>query len=126
MRKILLLCLLMGFEVNADEAELQGFIVDNTITRTGHEFYRAFSGRLNATSALDFNLVVKERPSARWGVLVWVEQDNNVLYRQFLQPNMADMQSIGDNAADMVLQEIERKKVEALFDDNTDMAKDEI
>ena len=123
---MLLLYVFISCSVNANEAELQGFIVDNTITRTGHEFYRKFSEHLNNTSELDFNLVVKERPSARWGVLVWVEQDNNVLYRQFLQPNMADMQRTAYTAADMVLQEIERKKVEALFDDNTDMAKDEI
>lgn len=61
------LLLLLAMAVRADEAELQGFITDNTISRSGHEFYVRFCERLNDISQLDFNLAVKERPSARWG-----------------------------------------------------------
>lgn len=43
------------------EDEMQGFIVDNTISHIGHDFYYYFADRLRATSRLDFNLVVRER-----------------------------------------------------------------
>lgn len=33
-----LLLLLLGLSAHGDEAELQGFITDNTISRSGHEF----------------------------------------------------------------------------------------
>lgn len=120
------LMLLASVQAHADEAELQGFIINNTISRSGQEFYRKFCERLNDTSTLDFNLAVKERPSARWGVLVWVEQDNQPLYRRFLQPNVSDMEQTAYDAADFVLQEINRRKVEALFEDTIDLAKDEL
>ena len=120
------LILLASLQASADEAELKGFITDNTVSRSGQEFYRKFCERLNATSALDFNLAVKERPSARWGVLVWVEQDNQALYRRFLQPNVSDMEQTTYDAADFVVQEINRRKVESLFEDTIDLAKDEL
>lgn len=122
----LCLALLLAGQAYADEAELQGFIINGTVSRSGQEFYRKFCERLNSTSALDFNLAVKERPSARWGVLVWVEQNDQPLYRRFLQPNVADMEQTAYDAADFVLQEINRGKVEALFEDTIDLAKDEL
>ncbi|OCX90831.1 MAG: curli production assembly protein CsgE [Pseudomonas sp. CO183] len=125
-RTAALLLLLLGLSAHADEAELQGFITDNTISRSGHEFYVRFCERLNDISGLDFNLAVKERPSARWGVLVWVEHENQTLYRRFLQPNVADMKEPAYEAADFVVEEINRRKIEALFEDNIDMAKDEL
>ena len=125
-RTAALLLLLLGLSAHADEAELQGFITDNTISRSGHEFYVRFCERLNDISGLDFNLAIKERPSARWGVLVWVEHANQTLYRRFLQPNVADMKEPAYEAADFVVEEINRRKIEALFEDNIDMAKDEL
>jgi curli production assembly/transport component CsgE len=122
----LFLVLLASAPLYADEAELQGFITNNTVSRSGQEFYRKFCERLNDNSALDFNLAVKERPSARWGILVWVEQDNQPLYRRFLQPNVNDMEQTAYDAADFVLQEINRRKVEAMFEDTIDLAKDEL
>ena len=68
-RLLLLLTLLGALGAQADEAELQGLITNGTITRSGQEFYVKFCERLNDTSRMDFNLAVKERPSARWGVL---------------------------------------------------------
>lgn len=122
----LMLALIFSHQAYADEAELQGFITNATVSRSGQEFYRKFCERMNDTSSLDFNLAVKERPSARWGILVWVEQNNLSLYRRFLQPNVSDIESTAYEAADLVLQEINRRKVEALFEDTIDLAKDEI
>ena len=125
-RRLLAALLTLALQARADEAELTGFIVDNTISRSGHEFYRSFSERLNDTSELDFNLVVRERPSARWGILIWVEHENHTLYRRFLQPNLGDIADSAYQAADFVLQEINRRRIEALFEDTHDLAKDEL
>ena len=123
---VLVFVFLLSNQAPAAEAELQGFITNATVSRSGLEFYRKFCERMNDTSSLDFNLAVKERPSARWGILVWVEQDNQPLYRRFLQPNVSDMELTAYEAADFVLQEINRRKVEALFKDTIDLAKDEL
>ncbi len=54
-----------------------GFIVDRTITHFGAEFFRHFSHawrEQGGTEGVDLTLV--ERPSARWGSIVYVEQNN--------------------------------------------------
>ncbi len=110
----------------ADEDDIQGFIVDNSISHIGHEFYRYFTERLRDTSRLDFNLVVRERPSARWGSLVWVEYEGRTLYRRFLAPNVAELQPVAYQAADLVKEAVTRQKLESLLQDTYDLDKDEI
>lgn len=54
-----------------------GFIVDRTITHFGAEFFRHFSQawrERGGTEGVDLTLV--ERPSARWGSIVYVEHNN--------------------------------------------------
>lgn len=110
----------------ADDDELYGFIVDRSISHIGHEFYRYFSERLRDTSKLDFNLVVHERPSARWGSLVWVEYEGQTLYRRFLPPNRAQLQELAYASADQVLEAVARQKLEYLLQDTHDLERDEL
>ena len=122
-----LMCLLAANAVAKNqEDEIKGFVVDQTISRIGHEFYQHFTDRLRDTSPMDFNLVVVERPSARWGSLIWVEFERRMLYRSFLQPNTSQLQETAYQAADFVQEDIARQKLELLFDDTFDMDKDEI
>lgn len=54
-----------------------GFIVDRTITHFGAEFVRHFSQawrERSGTEGLDLTLI--ERPSARWGSIIFVEHNN--------------------------------------------------
>ncbi len=110
----------------AEEDEIRGFIVDNSISHIGHQFYRFFTERLRDTSRLDFNLVVRERPSARWGSLVWIEYEGRTLYRRFLPPNLAEVQPVAYEAADLIQEAVTRQKLESLLQDTHDLDKDEI
>lgn len=124
---LVLMCLLAANAIAKNqEDEIKGFVVDQTISRIGHEFYQHFTDRLRDTSPMDFNLVVVERPSARWGSLIWVEFERRMLYRSFLQPNTSQLQETAYQAADFVQEGIARQKLEQLFDDTFDMDKDEI
>jgi curli production assembly/transport component CsgE len=120
------LVLVMPFAQAAEEDEMLGFIVDDTISHIGHEFYYSFSERLRATSPMDFNLVVRERPSARWGSLVTVEFQQRLVYRRFLPPNTVDLKDDAYNAADWVRGQIVQRKLEALLQDTTDLERDEL
>ncbi len=122
---VLVLCCVLG-TARAEDDEIMGFIVDYTISHIGHDFYRSFSERLRDTSKLDFNLVVRERPDARWGSLIWVEYEQRVLYRQFLPPNTAELQPTAYAAADLVLEAIAQTKLQRLLQDTHDMEKDEL
>jgi len=109
-----------------EEDEMMGFIVDDTISHIGHDFYYSFSERLRATSPMDFNLVVRERPSARWGALVTVEYQQRLVYRRFLPPNTVELKEEAYDAADWVRGQIVQRKLEALLQDTTDLERDEL
>jgi curli production assembly/transport component CsgE len=122
-----MLCLaLLGQARAAVEDEMMGFIVDNTISHIGHSFYNAFSDRLRATSRLDFNLVVRERPDARWGSLVTVEYEREVVFKRFLAPSTTQLTDEAAAAADQVRQLIVERKLQRLLQDTTDLERDEL
>ena len=122
----LVLMLVASFAQAAEEDEMLGFIIDDTISHIGHDFYYSFSERLRATSPMDFNLVVRERPSARWGSLVTVEFQQRLVYRRFLPPNTVELKDEAYEAADQVRMEIVRRKLEVLLQDTTDLERDEL
>ena len=109
-----------------EEDEMMGFIVDDTISHIGHDFYYSFSERLRDTSPMDFNLVVRERPSARWGSLVTVEYQQRLVYRRFLAPNTVELKDEAYEAADLVRGQIVQRKLETLLQDTTDLERDEL
>ncbi|MFC3607526.1 CsgE family curli-type amyloid fiber assembly protein [Stutzerimonas tarimensis] len=108
------------------EAELSGLVIDNTISRFGYEFHRQLSMGLQDLSGMTFHLVVRERPSARWGSLVWVEYGNQILYRRFLQPNVSQIEEIARPAVTQVLEELSRLRLQALLQDTHDLERDEL
>ncbi|MDD1964348.1 curli production assembly/transport protein CsgE [Pseudomonas sp. NPDC090203] len=122
--------LLAGLHAGAcladDEDEMMGFIVDDCISLVGHNFYNAFTDRLRATSRLDFNLVVRERPDPRWGSLIWVEYDQRIVYRRFLAPNATETRALAEEAADQVRAAVVQRKLQVQLQDNTDLGKDEL
>lgn len=108
------------------EAELSGLIIDNAITRFGHDFHRYLSFALQDATDLDGDLVIRERPSARWGSLVWVEHGQRIVYRRFLQPNVAEIETIANEAARLIQEDISRNKLQNLLLDTYDMDRDEL
>lgn len=135
MKGLNVFCLSMGLLLAAGvpgvahadaEDEMKGFIVDNTISHIGHDFYYSFAERLRATSRLDFNLVVRERPDARWGSLVTVEYEQRVIYRRFLPPNTTELKDAAYEAADLVKEQIIQRKLQMLLQDTTDLERDEL
>jgi curli production assembly/transport component CsgE len=121
------LVLTLGASVaSAQDDEMLGFIIDDTISHIGHDIYYSFSERLRATSPMDFNLVVRERPSARWGSLVTVEFQQRLVYRRFLPPNTVELKEEASDAADWVRGQIVKRKLEALLQDTTDLERDEL
>ncbi|AQZ95518.1 CsgE family curli-type amyloid fiber assembly protein [Halopseudomonas phragmitis] len=108
------------------EEHIGGFIIDQSISHIGHQFYRYFAERIRDGGELEFNLVIRERPSARWGSLIWVERDGRVLYHRMLAPNTAQLQLVAHDAADSVLELLLREDLESLLYDTFDMERDEL
>jgi curli production assembly/transport component CsgE len=107
--------------------EQTSFVTDRTITLFGGEFYRYFVDtwrRLEGVAAKDLSIV--ERPSARWGSLVWVEHQNQQLYRAFLYPGRrADIGPLAEDAARHVAARLREGAIASVLLDDPDLAKDE-
>lgn len=67
--------------------EIQGLILDRTITLSGNSFYKKFSAHWLVTNfSQPYNLIVTESPSARWGNLISISSRNKVLYKTSMRP----------------------------------------
>ncbi len=62
-----------------------GFIVDRTVTNVGAEFFRQFSEAWRGLPGTEsVNVTIVERPSARYGSQIYIEQDGRPVARVFL------------------------------------------
>jgi curli production assembly/transport component CsgE len=124
---ILLLTTSQAVTAGVIEDEISGFTIDNTITRIGHDFARFLGDyRHRDLPESNYNLTVHERPSARWGNLIWITKDHKTVYRQFIQPSNTRLKEIAEQAAQEVHSRIKQLELKALFSDNFDIDKDEI
>lgn len=128
-----LLLLLLHFEMAlSDEGTINGdglggIITDQTITFLGHDFYSGFSHAWEPPDEMgEVNLTIYERPSARWGSLIWVEYRNETVYRTFLFPGRTDAESMGASAAAAVAAQVEQQRLEKLLYVNPDLASSEL
>lgn len=126
----LILASLLSTVVRADnqlEDEISGFTTDNTITRVGHDFVRFLGDYRNTTFPKSkYNLSVYERPSARWGNLIWVEHNHRTVYRTFLSPSTSQINKVAEQAATEIHKTINQQKLKNLFLDTFDIERDEI
>lgn len=108
------------------EDEISGFNIDRTITRTGHDFARFMSEyrNLNYPDAT-YNLTIYERPSARWGNLIWVTYNDKIVFRRFISPSTNNIHRLADEAAQYIHQEVLQSRVRSSLTDTFDLGKDE-
>lgn len=93
------------------QEEIAGLIIDQTQTRIGHEFYRNFV-TFQETEALkgikDYNIIVIERASPRWGSWIWIEVGSFIsrktVHRTILKPRTEEIEEEAEKAV-MVIKE---------------------
>ena len=70
-------------------------------------------------------MAVYERPSARYGSLIWVEQNFARVFQTFIFPGRGSPDAVGDAAARWVHQRVADLEAEKVLFSDPDMAKDE-
>lgn len=106
--------------------EVNGVIVDRTITRLGEDFYFFFSQQLNDRYPdLNENLTVKEIPTALSGSIIEVYHSRNVIYRTALSPGRRQAKERASDALQIVGNYIIRWQAERLYMDTFDLEHDE-
>ncbi|WGL16228.1 CsgE family curli-type amyloid fiber assembly protein [Microbulbifer bruguierae] len=108
------------------EDEISGFNLDQTITRTGHDFVRYMSEYRNLNYPdSTYNLTIDERPSARWGNLIWITYDNKTVFRRFISPSTNNIRALAEQASQMIHEIVLQEKLREAFSDHFDLGKDE-
>jgi len=114
-----------------DEARLPdieragGFVIDRTATNFGAQFVRAFSEVWREQTATTETVTIVERPSARYGSLIWVEHNGRPVARVFLYAGRSNtIQALAQSAAHYVAGQVSDETLARLLLHDPDLAKD--
>lgn len=106
---------------------LGGLVTTDTVTLAGQDFYSAFARAWSANPLSDRYIVsVHERPSARYGSLVWVQFEQRRVFQAFLPIARANVRAIAESAAGVVLQNVMQADLSRLLFRDADLASDEL
>jgi len=109
-----------------DFNEVDGIIIDRTMTRLGEDFYFFFSQSLNENYPnLKENLTVKEKPTALSGSILEVKHSRKIIFRTALSPGRRQAKEHAADATRVVSNYIIRWQAERLFQDTYDLDHDE-
>lgn len=71
----------------SESLELEGTIIDETITKLGHDFFQIFySNWQNPENFRNINVIIGDRPTRGLNTQVVIKIDDQEIYQQFLQP----------------------------------------
>ncbi len=103
------------------DLELTGFIVDETQTKMGKDFFDIFYNNWEAPVEIqDYSIVISERPLPRLGTQITITVNDYDIFQQFLQPKydaIEEMAEYGLQAAGSFLANFEEVQKELQGDD---------
>ncbi|HXF65960.1 MAG TPA: CsgE family curli-type amyloid fiber assembly protein [Burkholderiales bacterium] len=105
-----------------------GFVVDRTITHIGAEFVRHFAETWRAQpAAAGADVTIVERPSARWGSIVYVEHNSRPIARVFLYAGRsATVRPLAAQAAQYVAERVTEGALAVLLLRDPDLGREEL
>lgn len=119
-----------GAEINGKRTladALGGIVTNQVMTLAGQDFYSYFAEAWRDLPLTDrYVIAVRERPSARWGSLIWVEFENRRVFEQFLPPKRASLKPIAERAAAVAYDNVVQADIARLLFRDADLAADEL
>lgn len=110
-----------------DEAAASTVIADQTITQTGRQFVHGFEQAWRNREGLGHvSIVIYERPSARWGSVIRVEENFALIYQVVLFPGRGDPLTVGSEAAQLASKKASTIEAERLLFKDQDLGADEL
>ncbi|AQV96463.1 hypothetical protein BJN34_21585 [Cupriavidus necator] len=117
-------------EINGRQSladSLGGIVTNQVMTIAGQDFYSYFAEAWRDLPLTDRYVVsVRERPSARWGSLIWVEFESRRVFEQFLPPRRAALKQIAERAAAVAYDNVVQADIARLLFRDADLAADEM
>jgi curli production assembly/transport component CsgE len=105
---------------------INGLIIDNTMTVIGRDFYQYFSRYwVDQELSDDYNLTVREQPTARFGSRIVVEWNRLNLFQVFLPPTRSNIEISAKQAVQVISQRFKVIEIQKLLFVNPDLAPEE-
>jgi curli production assembly/transport component CsgE len=84
--------------------EVDGFIIEQSQTRTGHEFYSHFMMHWEAPPEFSsYTIIITERANPQWGSIVWITVNDMIAYRGMLKPRYEEIRAAARVGVENVL-----------------------
>lgn len=112
----------------ADAEELnEGMVLGQTVSVAGQDFYQRFVTLWRDKAISErYLLIVRERPSARTGSIVWIESSGRRLLQLSLPASRSLIARLSEQAVEDVWQRLTEAEIEARINGDDDLAKDEL
>nr|WP_241664476.1 curli production assembly/transport protein CsgE [Ningiella ruwaisensis] len=122
-RALVIACVCFAYSSHAQEIELNGLLLDNTISRQGHEFASKLAHYWREVpNTSGKNLLIKEVVVPQAGTLLTVSFDNKRIYQTYMGRRQTSLDERVEQAIVLILDAI----AQADFNENNpDMADDE-
>jgi curli production assembly/transport component CsgE len=83
--------------------EVDGLILNQAKTRTGHEFFRQFAAQWEPPSDADeFNIVIIENATPQWGSIIQIKVNEAVVFLSLAKPGDAAIKELAGKAVERV------------------------
>lgn len=107
--------------------EIEGLLIDRTLTRLGKDFYFMFAMKMNNEHGdLEVNLTIKEVPTALSGSIITIYHFNRIIYKTALSPGRYQAEQRAEEAVHVTRNYIVKWKIEKQFQDTFDLERSEL
>ena len=106
----------------ANELEIGGLLLDNTLSRQGREFYRQFSQLWrDLPNSEGINVVIREQVIPRSGTKLTLHMNHNLVYVTYMGRRQQPIKERVETAMLLLIEAMARSR---FSQDNPDLAKD--
>ncbi|RBL67720.1 hypothetical protein C3E98_030345 [Pseudomonas sp. MWU13-2625] len=109
------------------EDQLGGTVTTDAVTLAGRDFYTYVSNTWAENPLSEgYMVAIHERPSGRYGSLIWVEFQQKRVFQTFLPIARENVRAVAESAANISFQTVIQDDLSNLLFPDSDLAKDEI
>jgi len=89
----------------SDNIEIDGLIIDQTLTKIGHEFYEYFYALWEAPLEIkDYTIFITEKATLSSTSLIWINLNEMIIYQQLLKPRSEEIEEAAKSGVATTLQ----------------------
>ena len=94
--------------IDPDDLEIEAIIIDETITKLGHDFYDDFYSLWEAPDTIkNYSITIQEKPLPQLGTQISISVNEIEIFRRFIQPRNEIVEEMANYAVQLASEYIE-------------------